>query len=130
LGGAEWREEKRHHWGVMPLYRTTQNSEEKSSSSWKYPITIPLPGSIHQSAWDFSFENPIFLLLEPMWLFFLGFNVCLEFTLNSLLWGLQAASCKLKSVTDLQLGWAWFPVTVTTFCSEVRRKLCNQPVSL
>jgi hypothetical protein len=65
-----------------------------------------------------------------MWLFFLGFNVCLEFTLNSLLWGLQAASCKLKSVTDLQLGWAWFPVTVTTFCSEVRRKLCNQPVSL
>jgi hypothetical protein len=40
---------------------------------------------------------------------FLGFAVCLEFALNSLLWGLQAAFCKLKSVTDLQLGSTRFP---------------------
>jgi hypothetical protein len=44
--------------------------------------------------------------------FFLGFTLCLEFALNSLLWGLQAAFCKLKSVTDLQLAlqgflWLW-----------------------
>jgi hypothetical protein len=56
---------------------------------------------------------------------FLGFTVCLEFALNSLLWGLQAAFCKLKSVTDLQLGSARFPVTVTTVCREVEGKLCT-----
>jgi hypothetical protein len=32
---------------------TTQNSEDKSSSSWKHSITIPLLGSIHQWVWDF-----------------------------------------------------------------------------
>jgi hypothetical protein len=61
---------------------------------------------------------------------FLGFTVCLEFALNSLLWGLQAALCKLKSVTDIQLGSARFPVTVTTFCRGVGEKLCNHLVSL
>jgi hypothetical protein len=50
---------------------------------------------------------------------FLGFTVWLEFTLSSLFWGLQAAFCKLKSVTDLQLGSARFTVAVTTFCREV-----------
>jgi hypothetical protein len=61
---------------------------------------------------------------------FLGFTVCLEFTLNSLFWGLQAAFCKLKNVKDLQLGSARFPVPVTKFCSGVGVKLCNQLVSL
>jgi hypothetical protein len=56
---------------------------------------------------------------------FLGFTVCLEFTLNLLLWGIQTAFCKLKSVTDLQLGSARFPVTVTTFCRGVEEKLCT-----
>jgi hypothetical protein len=51
---------------------------------------------------------------------FLGFTMCLEFTLNSLLWGLQAAFCKLQSITDLQLGSARFPVSVTTFCRGLR----------
>jgi hypothetical protein len=51
--------------------------------------------------------------------FFLGFTVCLEFALNSQLWGLQAAFCKLESVTDLQLGSASFPVTVTTFSRDL-----------
>jgi hypothetical protein len=49
----------------------------------------------------------------------LGFTACLEFTLNSLLWGLQAAFCKLKNVTDLQLSSARFPITVTTFFREL-----------
>jgi hypothetical protein len=56
---------------------------------------------------------------------FLGYTVCLEFALKSLLWGLQAAFCKLKSITDLQLGYARFPVTVTTVCRGVGGKLCT-----
>jgi hypothetical protein len=60
---------------------------------------------------------------------FLGFTVCPEFTLNDLLWGLQAALCTLNNITDLQLGSARFPVTVTTFCRGVGGKLCNQLVS-
>jgi hypothetical protein len=59
---------------------------------------------------------------------FLGFTVCPEFTLNSLWRGLQAALCTL-SITDLQLGSARFPVTVTTFFRGVGGKLCNQLVS-
>jgi hypothetical protein len=50
----------------------------------------------------------------------LGFTVCPEFTLNSLLWGLQAAFRKLKSVTDLQPGSTRFPVSVTTFYRGLR----------
>jgi hypothetical protein len=67
---------------------------------------------------------------------FLGFTVYLEFTLNSLLWGLQIAFCKVKSVTDLQLGSARLPVTVTTVCRGIGRNsvtnlfLCNWLVSL
>jgi hypothetical protein len=65
-----------------------------------------------------------------------GFTVCLEFALNSLLWGLQAAFCKLKSITGLQLSSARFPVTVTTFCRGLGRSsvtklfLCNWLVFL
>jgi hypothetical protein len=60
---------------------------------------------------------------------FLGFTVSHIFTLNSLLGGLQAPFCKLKSITDLQLGSARFLVTVTTFCRRIG-ELCNQFVSL
>jgi hypothetical protein len=48
-------------------------------------------------------------------------RICLEFpTLEP-----QAAFCKLKSVTDLQLGPARFPVTVTTVYRGVEGKLCT-----
>jgi hypothetical protein len=60
---------------------------------------------------------------------FLGFTVCPEFALNSLLWELQAALCTLNNITDLQLGSAMFTVTVTIFCRGVGGKLCNQFVS-
>jgi hypothetical protein len=60
---------------------------------------------------------------------FLGFTMCPEFTLNSLLWGLQAALCMLNNITDLQLGSARFPATVTTFFRGVGKKLCYQLVS-
>jgi hypothetical protein len=59
---------------------------------------------------------------------FLEFTVCLELALNSLLWGPQAAFCKLKSVTDLHLGSARFPVTVTSLwggAAGVEGKLCT-----
>jgi hypothetical protein len=39
--------------------------------------------------------------------------------------GPQAAFCKLKSVTDLQLGSARFPIIVTTECRGVEGKLCT-----
>jgi hypothetical protein len=83
---------------VKELQSTEEDSHQASIQANKYTIKT-------------------LTMLEPKWLFFLGFTVCLEFALNSLLWGLQTAFCKLKIVTDLQLGSARFPVTVTTFCS-------------
>jgi hypothetical protein len=65
-----------------------------------------------------------------------GFTVCLEFALNSQLWGLYVALCKLKNVTDLQLGSVRFAVTVTVFCRGLGRNsvtklfLCNWLVFL
>jgi hypothetical protein len=44
-------------------------------------------------------------------------RICLEFPTL----GPQAAFCRLKSVTDLQRGFARFPVIVTTFCRGVRK---------
>jgi hypothetical protein len=36
---------------------TTQNSKDKTSSSWKHSITIPLLGSIHLWIWDFFLQE-------------------------------------------------------------------------
>jgi hypothetical protein len=44
--------------------------------------------------------------------------------------GPQAAFCKLKSVTDLQLGPARFPVTMTTVYMGVEEKTLYKPISL
>jgi hypothetical protein len=64
-------------------------------------------------------------MMEPMWLLFWDYYVSgIGFGFPTL--GPQADFCKLKSVTDLQIGPARFPLTVTRVCRWwVEGKLCT-----